>query len=84
MMGYSRRTRWSRHGPERVTYEKLRAYAREGLRRLATMHGVPLTDGQQAKTTARNVRERVDIVPAENSDVMDEDEEVKEVRHLSL
>jgi hypothetical protein len=83
-MGYSRRTRRSRHGPERVTYEQLRAYAHEDLRRLATMHGAPLTDGQQAKTTARNLWERVDIVPAENSDVTDEDEEVKEVRRLSL
>jgi hypothetical protein len=66
-----------------VTYEQLRAYAREDLRRLATMHGVPLTDGQQARTTARNLLERMDIVPAENPDVTDDDEEVQEVRRLS-
>jgi hypothetical protein len=66
-----------------VTYEQLRSYAREDLRRLDILHGVPLTDGQQARTTARKIPERMDIVPAENSDATDDDEEMKEVHRQS-
>jgi hypothetical protein len=47
------------------------------------MHGVPPIDGQQEWTTERNLWERMDIVSAENFDVTDDDEEVKEICLLS-